>query len=177
MTPVLETERLILRGWKPEDFEAYARFMADADVVRYLTGEPLSRNDAWRNMAMVVGHWVLRGFGMWAVERKADGTFVGRVGMHYPEGWPAIEVGWTLGKDYWGQGFATEAARAAMAYAFLAHNLQRVISVIQIDNAPSQAVATRLGETRGPRHDIVHSGKTFATDIWSISRDEWRRRA
>jgi RimJ/RimL family protein N-acetyltransferase len=177
MIPILETERLILRGWRPEDFEAYARFMADPDVTRYLTGEPMSRNDAWRNMAMVVGHWMLRGYGMWAVEQKSDGAFVGRVGMYCPEGWPAIEVGWTLGKDYWGQGYATEAARAAMAYAFFTQNLERVISVIQIDNVPSQAVATRLGETRGPRHDVVHGGKTFVTDIWSISREEWRKRA
>jgi RimJ/RimL family protein N-acetyltransferase len=173
--PRLETERLVLREWRTEDFEPYAHFMADADVTRYLTGEPMSRVDAWRNMAMLLGHWELRGFGMWAVERKSDRAFVGRVGMHYPEGWPAIEVGWTLGKEYWGAGFATEAARAALTYAFLTQNLDRVISVIQVDNAPSQAVATRLGETRGPRDGIVHGGKTFSTDLWSISRKEWTR--
>jgi RimJ/RimL family protein N-acetyltransferase len=117
----------------------------------------------------------LRGFGLWAVERKSDGAFIGRVGMNYPEGWPAVEVGWTLGKEYWGSGFATEAARAALTYAFLTQNLDRVISVIQIDNAPSQAVAKRLGETRGPRHDIVHGGKTFVTDLWSIDRADWAR--
>jgi RimJ/RimL family protein N-acetyltransferase len=173
--PRLETERLLLREWRPEDFEAHARFMADADVTRYLTGEPLSRMEAWRNLAMILGHWELRGFGLWAVERKSDGAFIGRVGMNYPEGWPAVEVGWTLGKEYWGAGFATEAARAALAYAFLTQNLERVISVIQIDNVASQAVATRLGETRGPRHEIVHGGKTFVTELWSIGRADWAR--
>lgn len=175
MIPRLETERLILRGLCAEDFEPYARFMADADVTRYLTGEPVSRADAWRQIAAIIGHWSLRGFGWWAVERKTDGTFMGRVGMNYPEGWPGIEVGWTLGKEYWGAGYATEAAKAAMAYAFLTQNLERVISVIHIDNAASQAVARRLGETRGERYDITFAGKTFPTDIWSITRAEWAR--
>jgi RimJ/RimL family protein N-acetyltransferase len=177
MIPRLETERLLLREWHAGDFEPYARFMADPDVTRYLTGAPLSRADAWRNMAMVVGHWSLRGFGMWAVERKADGAFLGRVGMHYPEGWPGIEVGWTLGKDHWGQGYATEAARAALDYAFLTQPLERVISVIQVDNAASQSVAARIGETRGPRHEIVHGGSAFMTELWSIARADWTRRA
>jgi len=175
MIPTLETERLVLRAWKQEDFEPYARFMADADVMRYLSGVSLSRADAWRNLAAILGHWVLRGYGMWAVERKSDGAFIGRVGLWNPEGWPGLEVGWTLGKVYWGQGYATEAARAAMAYGFLTQPVDRLISVIDPRNAPSQAVATRLGETRGERREIVHNGKTFTADIWSIAREDWRR--
>ena len=175
MIPILETERLILRGWKPdEDFEHYARFMADADVTRYLTGEPMSRADAWRNMAMMIGHWTIRGYGMWAVERKEDRAFLGRVGLYNPEGWPAMEVGWTLGKEYWGKGYALEAARTAMRYGFLTQNVDGLISVIQKDNVPSQKVAQRLGETRGERREIVHSGKSFAVDVWSITREAWR---
>jgi RimJ/RimL family protein N-acetyltransferase len=177
MIPVLETERLILRGWKPEDFEAHARFTADPDVMRYLSGEPLSRSDAWRNMATMVGHWVLRGYGFWAVECKSDGAFVGRVGMHFPEGWPGLEVGWTLGKDYWGQGYATEAATVAMAYGFLTQPVDRLISVIDPRNIASQAVAKRLGEARGESIVIPYQGKTFTADIWSISRAEWRQRS
>jgi RimJ/RimL family protein N-acetyltransferase len=177
MIPVLETERLVLRGYLPDDFESFARFMADPDVTRYLTGEPLSRDEAWRSLSMIAGHWLLRGYGMWAVERKADRAFIGRVGLWNPEGWPSLEVGWTLGKPFWGQGYATEAASVAMEYGFLTQNVSRLISVIDPRNQASQSVAARLGETKGPRHDVVRGGKTFVTDIWSISRDAWRKRS
>ena len=175
MIPTLTTERLKLRGWRQEDFESFARFRADIDVQRYLTGEPMARTDAWRNMAMIAGHWVLRGYGMWAVERACDGALIGIAGLHFPECWPSPEVGWTLGKEFWGMGYATEAARAAMAYAFLTQGLDRVISVIHVDNKASQAVAARLGEVPGPRHDVVHNGKSFPTHIWSITRENWMR--
>ena len=177
MIPILETERLILRGWKPEDFEAHARFMADPDVARYLSGEPQSRADAWRGMAAIVGHWVLRGYGFWVLERKSDGAHVGRCGLWQPEGWPALEVGWTLGKEYWGNGYASEAGRAALDFAFLTQNVDRMISVIDTRNVASQKVATGLGETRGERRELAMGGKIFTVDIWSITRAEWRKRS
>jgi RimJ/RimL family protein N-acetyltransferase len=176
MIPRLETERLILRECRPEDFEAFASFMADPDVMRFIHGEPMSRSDAWRAFAYGIGHWHLRGYGGWAVELKSDGAFLGRVGMVNPEGWPGLEVGWTLGKPYWGQGYATEAARAAMAYTFLTQPLDRVISCIDPGNKASQAVALRLGESKGPQQDIVIGGKTYSIDIWSITRAQWQRR-
>jgi RimJ/RimL family protein N-acetyltransferase len=173
MIPRLETERLILRGLTADDFDALAAFMADPDVARYLTGEPLSRADAWRGLAVALGHWQLRGYGVWAVERKTDGAFMGRVGMINPEGWPGLEIGWTLGQPYWGHGYATEAARAAMDYAFVTQPVGRLISCIDPDNAGSQAVARRLGETKGEAHPLRVSGKDFIVDIWSITRAEW----
>ncbi len=175
MIPRLETERLILRECRPQDFDAFAAFMADPDVVRYLHGEPMARADAWRAFAAGLGHWNLRGYGAWAVERKSDGAFMGRVGLINPEGWPALEVGWTLGKLYWGQGYATEAARASMRYGFLTQSVDRLISCIDPGNKASQAVALRLGETKGPRQDIVIAGKAFTADIWDISRADWQR--
>jgi RimJ/RimL family protein N-acetyltransferase len=176
MIPRLETERLILREWRNEDFEPLAQFLADEDVMRYLSGKPLSRSDAWRSMSMSIGHWFLRGYGVWAVERKADKAFICRIGLLNPEGWPGLEVGWTLGKPYWNQGYATEAGRAAMNYGFLTQSVDRLISVIDPRNTASQAVAQRLGETKGEQRQLTIAGETFTADIWSISREEWKKR-
>ena len=177
MIPRLETERLVLRGFHLDDFEAWASFCADPEVVRYLWGKPQTRIDAWRQMAMTLGHWVLRGYGMWAVERKSDGAFIGRIGMLNPEGWPGLEVGWTLGRPYWGQGYATEAARAAIRYAFLTQPVDRIISCIDPGNKPSQAVALRLGESKGPPQELTLGGHSFTVDIWFITREVWQKRA
>jgi len=144
---ILETERLRLRPFQPNDFDAYATMCGDAEVMRYLspTGEVLSREDAWRQMAMLVGHWQLRGFGMWAVEERASGRFVGRVGLHYPEGWPDRELGWTLSREFWGRGLATEGARAAAEHAFRQLGWTHLISLILPGNARSVRVAEKLG--------------------------------
>jgi RimJ/RimL family protein N-acetyltransferase len=173
MIPKLETERLILRGYKPEDFEPYATLMADPDVARYIAPAPMTRPDAWRSLATSIGHWTLRGYGTWAVERKSDGVFLGRVGMINPEGWPSLEVGWTLAKEHWGAGYATEAALAAIRYAFTTQPVDKIISCIDPDNVASQAVAKRVGETKGPRHDLIVGGKAYPVDIWAISRETW----
>jgi RimJ/RimL family protein N-acetyltransferase len=175
--PQLQTERLLLRGFAQKDFEDYARFHADPEVMRYISGSPVTRTDAWRSFAVMIGHWALRGYGMWGVERKSDGVLVGRVGLWNPEGWLGLEVGWTLGREFWRQGYATEAARAAMGFAFLTQDISRLISVIDVHNIASQRVAERLGETRGEQRVIEFAGKTFTADIWSIAREEWTRRS
>lgn len=177
MIPLLETDRLVLRGWRQEDFESYARFMADPEVARYLSGDPLSRTDAWRNMAMIAGHWALRGYGMWAVERKSDRAVLGRAGLWNPEGWPGLEIGWTFGREYWKQGYATEAGRAVLNFGFLTQPVERLISVIHVDNRPSQRVAERLGETRGERREIAYQDMHKTVDLWTISREDWARKA
>ena len=145
MIPQLQTERLLLRGFTQEDFEDYARFHADPEVMRYISGNPVSRSDAWRSFAVMIGHWALRGYGMWGVERKSDGSvLLGRVGLWNPEGWPGLEVGWTLGREFWGHGYATEAARAAMDYAFSSlQDIARLLSVIDVDNVASQSARGR----------------------------------
>ncbi|MDX6711117.1 MAG: hypothetical protein QOH96_2133 [Blastocatellia bacterium] len=144
--PTLETPRLILRSFRNEDFEAYAEFCADPEVMRYLTGKPMSRLESWRHMAMMVGHWVLRGYGSWAVEERESGKFIGKIGINDPEGWPAFEIGWTLGRPYWGKGYATEGARVALKYAFEELDRPHVISLIHRENRGSIAVAEKLGE-------------------------------
>ncbi len=177
MIPRLETERLILRGHTAEDFEPMAAFLADPEVARFIAARPLTREMAWRSLATNIGHWYLRGFGPWAVERKSDGALLGRVGMLQPEGWPGLEIGWTLGRPYWGHGYASEAAAASMAYAFLTQPVDRLISCIDKDNVASQKVAARLGETRGPAQQLVAGGEEFEAEIWSITRAEWQRRS
>ncbi|MBI1328655.1 MAG: GNAT family N-acetyltransferase [Alphaproteobacteria bacterium] len=176
MIPRLETGRLILREFRQADLDAFASFMADPEVTRYIAPAPMNRADAWRSMASALGHWMLLGYGTWAVERKSDGALMGRVGMINPEGWPSLEIGWTLGKPYWGGGYATEAAAAAMRYAFLTQPVDRLISCIDPDNTPSQAVAQRLGETKGERIALTVGGKDYPADMWSITREEWMRR-
>ena len=145
MIPRLQTERLILRECRPEDFEAFASFMADRDVMRFIHGEAMSRSDAWRTFAYGIGHWHLRGYGSWAVERKSDGAFMGRVGLVNPEGWPGLEVGWTLGKPYWGQGYATEAAGRLVAFAFDELGAQQLAAAWFHDNPASGRVLAKLG--------------------------------
>lgn len=144
LIPAVETERLLLRGLRDEDLDAIAAMCADPEVMDWVGGT-LDRAEAWRHMASLSGHWTLRGFGQWALEPRAGGGLAGYAGLWYPEGWPAIEVGWTLARPFWGRGLATEAGRAALAYAREELGLETIVSLIHPDNARSQRVAQRLG--------------------------------
>jgi len=144
---LLETDRLILRMWRNEDFAAYEKMCADPEIMKYLGGRTFDRLEAWRHMAFLVGHWQLLGFGHWAVEEKESGKFIGRLGFLNPEGWPGFEIGWTLAREAWGKGYATEGARRALDYAFHDLNKDHVISLIHPENKNSIRVAERLGET------------------------------
>jgi RimJ/RimL family protein N-acetyltransferase len=124
---------------------------ADPEVMEYVGG-PLDRAGAWRQMAVHAGHWVLRGYGNWILE--ADGRMVGRTGLWRPVGWPGLEVGWTLAREAWGRGYATEAGRAAMEWAWSELRLPGLISVIRPENSRSIRVAERLGFAPG-REDTV----------------------
>jgi RimJ/RimL family protein N-acetyltransferase len=164
--PRLETPRLILRGMEPADFDTFAAMMADPEVARFITMDQRAqdRMDAWRTMAYAMGHWLLRGFGMWAVVEKTSGRFIGRVGPNQPEGWPDREIGWALARDAWGKGYATEAAGAAMDYAFTVMRWPRAISIIHPDNTRSVAVARRLGEEKQPEPFLF---KSFRLDVYA----------
>ena len=103
-----------MRGWREDDAAAYAEMTADPEVMRFMGGA-IDAGESWRQLALFAGHWVLRGYGLWAVER--EGALIGRVGLWQPDGWPGLEVGWLLARGAWGHGYATEAARASIEWA------------------------------------------------------------
>ncbi len=155
----LETERLIMRMWRESDFDEYAELCADPEVMRFLGGKVFDRTEAWRQMASMIGHWYLRGYGIWAVEEKKSGRLAGRIGCINPEGWPGFEVGWTLKREFWGKGYATEAARRALEYGFNELDRPHIISLIHPENRASIRVAERLGET------LEGNARVFDTDV------------
>lgn len=144
VTPAIETERLRLRGWRLDDVEPFTRFYADASASRFVGG-PASTGPAWQLMATEVGHWVLRGYGMWAVEEKSTASFAGFCGLWHPGDWPELEIGWILLPEHHGKGYATEAARRARDYAYAELGQSTLVSYIHPDNEASKRVARRLG--------------------------------
>ena len=157
MIPTLTTNRLILRAPTEADFDPFAAFYAGERS--HFVGGPLTREAAWRMLAMEAGHWVLRGYGRWIVEYT--GTPVGMVGLFNPEGWPEPEIGWDLFDGHEGMGFATEAARAARRYAYDTLGWATAISLVKPANTGSARVAERLGCVRDgayshERHGVLH---------------------
>jgi RimJ/RimL family protein N-acetyltransferase len=170
----LQTDRLILRPGILEDFEGYAAMWAEPEVMQFLAadGKPLSRFAAWQSYSGQVGHWHLRGFGMFTVLDRVTRDFLGRVGPWQPEGWPDFEIGWTLRSQYWGRGYATEAATACIRYAFEELQRARLISLISPDNTRSIRVAERLGEKFQGEITLPHMpGKKVLQ--YGLSREEW----
>src|SRR6266850_5266100 len=148
--PQLTTDRLLLRACRPDEFEPYAAMMANPAVGRCLMdGRPLSRTEAWRQMAMFIGHWVLRGYGLWAVEERATGQFIGRIGCLELEGFPAFEIAYTLTASAWGRGYAREGAAAALRYAREVLGRREIASIIRPGNTASIRVAESLGAVAG----------------------------
>ena len=143
MIPTLQTERLIMRPFENRDLDPLAAWFATP--ASEILGGPMSRSMTWRGMAMMMGHWMLRGFGMWALEHRETGAFIGRCGPWCPDGWPDQEIGWMVMPEAEGKGFALEAASAARAYAYDTLKWPTAISLIAPDNTRSQALAKRLG--------------------------------
>src|SRR6185295_20283378 len=148
--PRLDTPRLTLRPPEAQDFDAWAAFMADPASAEFLGGTQ-PRSAAWRGFMTMAGSWSLRGFAMFSVIERSTGRWIGRVGPWCPEGWPGTEVGWGIVQEFWGRGYATEAATAAIDWAVETLGWTDIIHVIEPRNARSQAVARKLGSrNRGP---------------------------
>lgn len=144
--PIIPTKRLCLTNFQPQHFEPLVKMHTDPDVMRYIRdGKPDDRVSAWNTMALMIGHWQLRGFGLWAIEEQKTNDFVGWVGFFYPEGRSVVDFGWRLLPPFWGQGYATEAGEAAQKYASSHWKLPKVTSIIHPDNVASIKVAKKLG--------------------------------
>jgi RimJ/RimL family protein N-acetyltransferase len=172
IVPVLETERLRLRGFTEDDTEPLFALMQDPEVVRYIGDRRIpTRQEVWRGIAGYLGHWALRGYGLWAVDDRESGDLVGRIGILNPLEWPGPEIAYTIGKRWWGRGLATEGALAARDWAFANLDVDELISLIDPDNAASIAVAARLGERLKGEHDLWGNRVL----VYAISREDWRR--
>ena len=151
-----ETARLRLRLYAERDLDPLAAMYADPESMRHIgEGKVLTREETWRALATSLGHWALRGYGMWAIELKATGEMVGRAGFIFPEGWPEFELGWQVAKPHWGRGYAPEAAAFALDYARERLGRARVISLIRPGNAASIRVAEKLGMRPEGRIDFL----------------------
>ena len=164
--PILETERLILREFRATDLDAHAATLGDAEVMRHIGGEPLSREDSWRRLAMSVGMWSLLGMGPWVVERREDGRYLGHIGFFEFERdmQPSIkgepEMGWIFDRAAHGQGYATEAGKAALQWADEVLKPASIPAIIDLENEPSMRLAERLGFVRQP--DAIYKGEPIA---------------
>jgi RimJ/RimL family protein N-acetyltransferase len=160
---LLETDRLILRMFRENDWKDLHQYYSDEVCTRYTIGRTLTEGETWRAMASLIGHWQLRQYGSYALENKADHTVLGIAGLDYPIDWPEPEIQWGLCRDYWGQGYASEAVRAIKQMA--AHYLPdlSLISLIHPANINSINLAKAVGAHFEREYD-------FRGGIWSIYR-------
>ena len=146
--PVIETERLVLRPHRMDDFAPYAAFFASAAAS--FVGGPMAATRAWHHFAADVGGWDLLGFGSWAIEEKATGAFAGQLSLNKPPHFPEREIGWFLLAAFEGRGYAAEAALAARAYVYGTLGWPTAVSYVDPDNVRSIALARRIGCTEDP---------------------------
>jgi RimJ/RimL family protein N-acetyltransferase len=165
--PELRSTRLLLRAWRSNDAEAWGRICGDPVTMRYIgDGSPIPPHRAWHGLASFLGHWALRGYGMWAVADRSTGDLVGRTGLYHPEGWPGIELGWLFDRSRWGEGLATEAARLAAAWTWESLDTDRIIHLIRPENQASIRVAEKIGASLAERIEL--GGR--AVDVYALAR-------
>jgi RimJ/RimL family protein N-acetyltransferase len=177
--PPLDTERLVMRGFRDDDQERWAAIRADDEVMRSLGRDGgIAPDEAWREMAMLAGHWALKGFGHWALEERSSGALIGNAGLFFPPDWPALEVGWTVARPRWGEGFAGEAARAAARWAQAQLGTGHLISLIAPSNSRSLRVAEKLGMTHeGEAHVRGFRLLKYGSDLPLADADSGERGA
>ncbi len=168
--PRLETDRLVLREWTAADAEPFAALNADPEVTRHLAG-PMSRAESDAVLERALGHWASHGFGWCAVDRKADGRFIGFIGLSHHRALPDdVEIGWRLARDAWGRGLATEGARAVRDAAFAVLGLPHLVSLTTDANVASWRVMEKLG-LRYQRHLVFEH---WTLRVHEQSASSWR---
>ena len=180
--PTVETERLRLRAWSDDDREPFAELNADPEVMRHMSRR-LDRAGSDAMIDRILEGWAAKGFGLWAVERRSDGRFIGFAGLSVPEFdapfMPAVEVGWRLAREAWGYGLATEGGRASLRYGFEDTGLEEIVSLTTVSNERSRRVMERLGMTRDADDDFDHPrlpphDPLRRRVLYRLSRDDWR---
>lgn len=183
MEPILELEsaRLLMRQWQDEDLPAFAAMCADPQVMRYFPA-PLSRLESASMIGRVRGHFAEHGFGLWALERKDSGEFIGFTGLGVvgfdAPFTPAVEIGWRLAKEHWGLGYASEAAWTTLRCGFDRLALKEIVSFTAQSNLPSEKVMQAIGMRHAPEDDFDHP--KLAVDhplrrhvLYRITREQW----
>jgi RimJ/RimL family protein N-acetyltransferase len=175
------TERLILRPWRDSDLPAFAALNADPRVNRFLPG-PLDRRQSDAQAANIRAYLEENGYGRWAVEVPGVADFIGFVGLvearfgsHFT---PCVEIGWRLSPAHWGHGYATEAARACLAFGFERLGLEEIVSFTVPDNLRSRRVMEKIGMTRSPADDFDHPGlpqddRLCRHVLYRLARSKW----
>lgn len=175
--PTILTDRLTMRPFVEADLDSYARIMMSEPVRTSLRmPDDFDEYGAWQQMASFAGQWELRGTGQWALEERSSGRLVGRAGTHWPHrfDWPGVEVGWALDPAVWGRGFATEAGRATVGWAFDTLDVEELCSMIHVENPRSSSVARRLGfEAVETRVFAWFAGMEHTR--WVLPRAVWQR--
>jgi ribosomal-protein-alanine N-acetyltransferase len=176
----IATQRLLLRHWREEDLAPFAALNSDAEVMRYFPA-PLTRAQSDDLARFAQGLITVHGWGLWAVEMRGGAPFIGFVGLNRPRFeahfTPAIEIGWRLDRPHWGHGYATEAATAALTFAFDELRCPEVVSFTSLVNERSLRVMRRLGMTRDPADDFDHpavaDGPLRRHALYRMRRERW----
>ncbi|WP_279246359.1 GNAT family N-acetyltransferase [Candidatus Litorirhabdus singularis] len=176
----LSTPRLLLRQWRVNDYDAFARLNADSEVMRYFP-QPLSRQQSDQLAQRAADHISRHGWGLWALEERQSGHFIGFTGLT-PIATelafsPAIEIGWRLARPFWGKGLATEAALQALRFGFEELGLDTIVSFTALSNQPSIAVMARLGMSNTHsnfQHSLVAADDPLCEHVlYRLTRNEW----
>ncbi len=183
--PALETPRLLLRRWRPADLEPFARMNADPEVMRHFP-RPLDRAGSDALVGRIEAAFEEHGYGLWAVDRREDGAFLGFTGLAIPRFeaafTPCVEVGWRFARDAWGHGYATEAAREALRFGFEEAALPEIVSCTSAGHERSRRVMERLGMHRDTGADFDYPGFPDGHPmrrhvLYRLAADEWRAQA